>query len=288
MRSTNLHSARMTRELSTLIGAVSAAVASLAVVEPRSWNMLVLTIGVTEWGHLFALPAAVALLPKRQRDRMAWVGHALGLMATLLSLSSLVRARRFARQLPAQFTAVFGDAQPRATAGAPARPAPLVLADVLRGVRLAPTRKRRLAYIQRGERALELDLYQPMRAERTGACLIVIHGGSWQGGDSNQIPELNSYLAARGYVVAALNYRLLPEHPFPAARDDVLAAIKGARGGAVDEGSVGAGTGTVAFSVSSSTSDCPAVTCSPSCTRTWTMSPPSTPSARNGSSTFMA
>ncbi len=33
----------------------------------------------------------------------------------------------------------------------------------------------------------------------------------------------------------------------PITRDDVLAAIKGAKGGAVEEGSVGAGTGTVAF-----------------------------------------
>jgi acetyl esterase/lipase len=146
-------------------------------------------------------------------------------MAALLSLSSLMRARRLARQLPGQFSAVFGDAEPRALPPARARPAPLVLADVLRGVRLGAARKRRLAYIQRGERALELDLYQPARAAHAAPCLIVVHGGSWQGGDSNQIPELNSYLAARGYVVAALNYRLLPEYPFPAARDDLLAAI---------------------------------------------------------------
>jgi acetyl esterase/lipase len=136
-----------------------------------------------------------------------------------------VRARRFARQLPAQFTAVFGDAQPRAMPGAPPRPAPLVLPDVLRGVRLGPARKRRLAYIQRRERALELDLYQPTYGCAAAPCLVVVHGGAWRGGDSNQIPELNSYLAARGYAVAAINYRLLPDHPFPAARDDLLAAI---------------------------------------------------------------
>jgi acetyl esterase/lipase len=236
MNSNNHRLARLSHELRVLIGALSAAVASLAVIEPRNWKMLLLAIGVTEWGHLFALPAAVALLPKRQREPMAWIGHALGLMATLLSLSSLARARRVARQLPSQFRAVFGDAQPRALPAAPPRPAPLVLADVLRGVRLGPVRKRRLAYIQRGECVLELDLYQPKQPTAAAACLIVVHGGSWQGGDSNQIPELNSYLAARGYVVAALNYRLLPQHPFPAARDDVLVAIDYLKTSAADLG----------------------------------------------------
>ncbi len=228
--------ARLSHILRILIGGLSAAVALLAVIEPRSWEMLVLKIGVTEWGHVFALPAAVALLPKRQRDRMAWIGHALGFLAALLSLSSLGRARHLARRLPGQFRGVFGDAEPRAMPAAPPRPAPLVLADVLRGVRLGPSRKRRLAYIQRGERALELDLYQPMHATEAALCLVVVHGGSWQSGDSNQIPELNSYLAARGYIVAALNYRLLPEHPFPAARDDLLAAIGYLKTNAADLG----------------------------------------------------
>ena len=237
MNSNNDRYARLSEALRFLIGGLGTAIASLSVVEPRNWNMLVLTIGVTEWGHVFALPGAlVSLLPKRRRDRMAWIGHALGLMAALLSLSSLVRARRLARQLPSQFRAVFGDAQPRARPTAAPRPAPLVLADVLRGVRLGLARKRRLAYIQRGERALELDLYQPTHAVDAAPCLIVVHGGSWQSGDSNQIPELNSYLAARGYVVAALNYRLLPEHPFPAARDDLLAAIDYLKTNAADLG----------------------------------------------------
>jgi acetyl esterase/lipase len=53
----------------------------------------------------------------------------------------------------------------------------------------------------------------------------VVHGGSWQHGDSTQLAALNRYLAARGYMVAAINYRLLPDHPFPAGCDDLRAAI---------------------------------------------------------------
>jgi acetyl esterase/lipase len=82
-----------------------------------------------------------------------------------------------------------------------------------------------VAYVARTGGSLELDLYQPNAPGAPAPCVVVIHGGSWAGGDSAQLPGLNSYLAARGYVVAAISYRLAPEHPFPAARDDVLAAI---------------------------------------------------------------
>jgi acetyl esterase/lipase len=86
-------------------------------------------------------------------------------------------------------------------------------------------RRSRYIYTTRGERAFQLDLYQPWDEHSLAPGVVVVHGGSWHHGDSGQIPALNSYLAARGYVVAAINYRLAPEHRFPAARDDVLAAI---------------------------------------------------------------
>ncbi len=55
--------------------------------------------------------------------------------------------------------------------------------------------------------------------------IITIHGGSWQSGDSKQLPELNSYLAAKGYNVAAINYRLAPTYKAPAPVEDTKAVI---------------------------------------------------------------
>jgi acetyl esterase/lipase len=55
--------------------------------------------------------------------------------------------------------------------------------------------------------------------------VLVVHGGSWQYGDSRQLPEVNHYLAQRGYAVAAVNYRKAPVDPFPSACADVTAAI---------------------------------------------------------------
>ena len=52
-----------------------------------------------------------------------------------------------------------------------------------------------------------------------------MHGGSWAGGDSQQLPELNSELARAGYHVASINYRLAPQHLFPAPIEDLQASL---------------------------------------------------------------
>lgn len=211
--------------LRLVVGGLSAALGSLAVVEARSWTLVLLTLGASEWGHVLAALALTPLLPGWRRTRAGRLGAGLGVIGAPLALSSLVRAAVLARGLPARVAKAFGESPPRSAPGAPARPAPLVARDVVFGVRSPRVRRSRVAYAARAGSALELDLYQPPAPGAPAPCVIVVHGGSWAGGDSAQLPALNGYLAARGYVVAALSYRLAPEHPFPAARDDVLAAI---------------------------------------------------------------
>jgi acetyl esterase/lipase len=73
---------------------------------------------------------------------------------------------------------------------------------------------------------LALDLY---RAPSPGAaelpCVIAIHGGGWNSGERDEFGSFYRALASRGYAVAAISYRLAPGHPWPAQRDDVLAAV---------------------------------------------------------------
>ena len=53
---------------------------------------------------------------------------------------------------------------------------------------------------------------------------------------SRQLTGMNRYLASRGYAVAAINHRLAPRYPFPAAYDDVMASIAFFEGRAFDFG----------------------------------------------------
>ena len=97
---------------------------------------------------------------------------------------------------------------------------------------------RRMAAVQRGgpaapvrdvvdvvEAPVRLRMYEPY--ERVAAApLVVIHGGGWVWGGIDEVDPLARALAiATGRLTASVGYRLAPEHPFPAALDDVTAAI---------------------------------------------------------------
>jgi acetyl esterase/lipase len=84
-----------------------------------------------------------------------------------------------------------------------------------------------------GYRPLQLDLYLHRDRGRSPPRPLVlwIHGGGWRRGDSRQsgaftdFPAVLAGLAARGYVVASVDYRLSEEARFPAQIQDVKAAI---------------------------------------------------------------
>lgn len=59
------------------------------------------------------------------------------------------------------------------------------------------------------------------------AAIVVVHGGSWSRGDKADIAwrAVCQWLASAGYVTFSINYRLAPANIFPAAIDDVQAAV---------------------------------------------------------------
>jgi acetyl esterase/lipase len=93
-----------------------------------------------------------------------------------------------------------------------------------------------------GFRPLTLDLYTPAKSAAARPLVIYIHGGGWMGGTSRNaaayanFPAVMADLASRGYVVASVNYRLGGEAKFPAATEDVDAAIRWLRAHAADYG----------------------------------------------------
>jgi acetyl esterase/lipase len=84
-----------------------------------------------------------------------------------------------------------------------------------------------------GYRPLTLDLYLPPSPRRSSPSplLIYIHGGGWRRGDSHRsgvfsdFPRLLAEIAARGYAVASINYRLSAEARWPGQLEDAKAAL---------------------------------------------------------------
>ena len=95
-----------------------------------------------------------------------------------------------------------------------------------------------------GFRPLTLDLYQvPAKPKDSPRPAIVfVHGGGWSGGDArhqtgfDNFPATLAALAAKGYVVASVNYRLSGEAHFPGPVQDVKSALRWLRGHATDYG----------------------------------------------------
>ncbi|WLH63382.1 alpha/beta hydrolase [Pseudomonas sp. FP2300] len=68
--------------------------------------------------------------------------------------------------------------------------------------------------------------YHPRRAAPPAGwpCILYMHGGGWVVGDLDSHDFICMELAAAlGALVVAVDYRLAPEHPFPAGLDDCLA-----------------------------------------------------------------
>ena len=73
--------------------------------------------------------------------------------------------------------------------------------------------------------------YRPAQTCSPLGAIVWCHGGGWLTGDIEGFEHVCRALAnAAGHVVVSVEYRLAPEHPYPAARDDALAAVDWALG----------------------------------------------------------
>ncbi|NWK95976.1 alpha/beta hydrolase [Sphingobium lactosutens] len=75
--------------------------------------------------------------------------------------------------------------------------------------------------------ALHARLYIPDGAQKIGPGLVYFHGGGFTIGSVEGHDALVANLAAAsGVKILSVDYRLAPEHPFPAAHDDAVASVK--------------------------------------------------------------
>ncbi len=70
-------------------------------------------------------------------------------------------------------------------------------------------------------------LFVPTGAPARGPMLVFFHGGGWVYGDLDSHDPACRFLAERsGVRILSVDYRLAPEHPYPAAYDDAVAAYR--------------------------------------------------------------
>jgi acetyl esterase len=83
---------------------------------------------------------------------------------------------------------------------------------------------RNVAYGSSGLPAHRLDVWRPHSPRGPSPALLYIHGGGFRilSKDTHWVMALA--FARRGYTVFSIDYRLAPQHPFPAALEDACAA----------------------------------------------------------------
>lgn len=101
-----------------------------------------------------------------------------------------------------------------------------------------PVVERDVVYCSSHGMNLTMDIYHPRASSAPVPVVIYVHGGGWYSGDKTtgagqqDIPGL----VERGYLVAAVDYRLAPRYKFPAQIEDLKCAISFLRTNAVTYG----------------------------------------------------
>ncbi|RYE28251.1 MAG: alpha/beta hydrolase [Sphingobacteriaceae bacterium] len=196
-------------------------VSLLAVFPAPEYHLWILAIIVTEFPYILVAITLVFLLIKT-KSKYQKPGNLAGIIALILFLSPVFRAYFVAANLPENLETAFG----KQTTNLPQNPlkTPFSVLKMFTGINGQAISPQTFTYKTYPEISLQLDFYAIKTASEK-PCVVVIHGGSWSGGDDKQLPELNSYLARRGYQVASIDYRLAPEYKSTQALEDVKSAI---------------------------------------------------------------
>jgi len=194
-----------------LLFSSSAALISVWIVIPAPLVILwIVAVGASEWSLWFGL---------------------LGLIGVILALWGLALGSRWPAWLAlglAVLTMVFAAVPPlQSLPVARANNVRLSLAQYIFGLPIQQTAQRQtVPFAAVDGQSLVLDVYTPSQpAATTRPAIIVIHGGSWSGGQKSDFPRWNQWLVDHGFVVFDIEYRLAPQPNWQTATADVKCAI---------------------------------------------------------------
>ncbi len=209
-----------------LLAAPGALLALLIILPAPSYYLWMTAVGVSEWSVWLLLAGILSLvcggytLRSGRRGAAAWAGITLSLVTVICASVPVVEAYRVAahRGVSLSWSRYF-----LGPSGAHA----LAMIDVQRDVEFATP----------DGHPLRLDVYKPPASTPRGPqtdgasrpllpAVIVVHGGSWSGGEKSDFESYDRWLAAGGRVVFDVEYRLAnSEQHFPAQLTDIKCAI---------------------------------------------------------------
>lgn len=191
----------------------------LCLIVAPTFRLWIFSIAISEFPWIFLL-ATVLLLAwsiygKKTSKTVRSVNIGLGTLALIIFAMPIANAWYLGWKLPIDLATKLG--------GRPESGSVFSLTRMFSWTNMLPYET--FSYSYAGEEDLTLDFYHSTKPG-TRPCVVVIHGGSWCGGNSQQLPELNSELARQGFQVASVNYRLAPKYQNPAPIEDIGEAIK--------------------------------------------------------------
>lgn len=205
--------------LRLVLALFSFAVALLAVAPAPTVPLFKLSIGATEFGHWLVLLPLLLLASGPWRGLPSLTAALLSVAASALLLSSAVRAGRYARVLPGELARAFS------TSAAETGAVPFAWQRLWFAPAPAPLKMEVHDFAEHDGQKLAFHFYLS-QARTPAPCVVVIHGGGWEGGSPDEFVAFNELLVRRGYAVAAIQYRFAPRWPWPAQREDVLDALR--------------------------------------------------------------
>ncbi len=201
-----------------LVVAVALALLSLMVlVPPFTMALFPLAVGTSEYSPFLVLLDLLWCLPANRllagRRRLRFATLAFLIVSACIAVRPLTQLTRVAAAASEQL-------------GTPDGPPRFSLLTALRGLPAsADVMERTISYAARNGKPLSLRLYS-LTARALRPTIVVIYGGAWRSGAPTQSENVSRSLAARGFAVAAIDYRHAPQFNFPAQIDDVNLALQ--------------------------------------------------------------
>lgn len=181
-----------------------------------TFHLWIASIAVSEFCWIFVLASMLMLLWSIYARKMRKVNTTLSVFSLALFALPMAMALRIGNTLPSELATTFGGNFDPNTE------------NVFHFTRMFSSTPmmtyERIPYAKTDGEDLTLDYYRST-ANGTRPCVVVVHGGSWCGGNSQQLPELNSELARHGFHVVSVNYRLAPKYTSPAPIEDIVRAL---------------------------------------------------------------